>query len=123
MIKGRHPYPFETIALAASFSPGLSKQIEEMARLCRLHSALGIFIHAGKKTSEKQRTLSALLLENNFHDGNSRIYWELGETVPSILRVCRHEVVDLLIAGASEKENFNLPAGKIARALATKAKC
>jgi hypothetical protein len=123
MIKGRSPFPFETIVLAVSFSPGLNSLISEMQRLCFLHKATGVFIHVGKKTSEKQRELSLLLSTNGFHDGNSRIYWEQGDIIPSILRICKHEVADLVILGASEKANFALPAGPNATAIATRAKC
>ena len=123
MIKGKLPYPFETIALAVSFSPGLPLLISEMKRLSQLHSSQSIFIHVGKKTGEKQRELAGLLSANGFHDGNSRIYWEQEDILKSILRVCKHEVVDLLIAGASDRENFNPPVGKMASSLAKQAKC
>jgi hypothetical protein len=123
MIKGKSPYPFQTIALAVSFSPGLPILISEMSRLCKLHNAIALFIHIGKKTGEKQREFSSLLSENGFHDGNSRIYWENGEVANSILQICKHEVVDLLLAGASERENFSLPTGQTVSDLAKKAKC
>ena len=123
MIKGKNPYPFETIALAVSFSPGLPILVTEMKRMCELHKSLAVFIHVGKKTSEKQRELALLLTSNGFHDGNSRIYWEQVDIVSSILQICKHEVVDLIIVGASEKENFALPIGQIAANIATKAKC
>ncbi len=123
MIKGKPPIPFETIALAVEFSPGLPFLISETRRQSLLHNALTVFIHVGKKTSEKQRELAGILNANGFHDGNSRIYWEQGDIVNSILKVCKNEVADLLIAGASQNENFNLPAGLIATGLATKAKC
>lgn len=123
MIKGKSPFPFETIALAVSFAPGLPVLIEETKRLCDLHKATAIFIHVGKKTSEKQRELSNLLSAIGFNDCNSRLYWEPGDTVNTVLRICKHEVVDLLIAGSSDKSDFRLPVGSIASNLATKAKC
>jgi nucleotide-binding universal stress UspA family protein len=123
MIKGKPPYPFETIALAVEFAPGLPFLISETKRLCELHNALAVFIHVGKKTSEKQRELANLLNQNGFHDGNSRICWELGDIISSVLRVCKNEVVDLLISGASQNANFNLPVGVNAKGLATNAKC
>jgi hypothetical protein len=123
MIKGKPPYPFETIALAVEFAPGLPFLVSETKRLCELHHALAVFIHTGKKTSEKQRELSNLLNHHGFNDANSRICWETGEIVNSVLRVCKNEVVDLLIAGASQNENFNLPVGTNAKGLATNAKC
>ena len=123
MIKGKSPYPFQTIALAVSFSPGLQELVAEMSRLCRLHNTVGVFIHVGKKTNDKLREFSFLLSENGFHDGNSRIYWENGEIVSSILNICKNEVVDLLVAGSSERENFKQPTGQTVSELARKAKC
>lgn len=123
MIKGKSPYPFETIVLAVAFTPGLTLLVSEMKRLCELHETLAVFIHVGKKTGDKQRELALLLSMNGFHDGNSRIYWEQGEIVNSILRICKHEVADLLITGASEGENFTLPVGQTTTGIATKAKC
>ena len=123
MIKGKPPFPFKTIALGVAFSPNLAELVAETKRLCRIHNAGAIFIHVGKKTSEKQRTLTELLLQSEFNDGNSRIYWEPDEAVTSFLRICKHEVVDLLIVGASERNNFSPPAGKLMRTLAVKSKC
>jgi len=123
VIKGRAPYPFETIALAVSFSPALSSMIAETGRLCTLHNSLAIFIHVGKKTAEKHRELALHLSNNGFHDGNSRIYWEQGDIVSNVLRICKYEVVDLLLVGASEKADLGPPAGSITRELAKKAKC
>lgn len=123
MIKGRSPFPFETIAVAVSFSPGLEAIVTETKRLCYLHGALAVFIHIGKKTGDKHRQLIALLNTNGFHDGNSRIYWEQADGLNSLLQVCKHEVVDLLLAGISDKDDFHLPAGHFAKELVSKAKC
>ncbi len=123
MIKGKSPFPFETIVLAVAFTPDTAVLISEMKRLCELHKAIAVFIHVGKKTGDKQRELALLLNINGFHDGNSRIYWEQGEAVSCILKICKHEVADLLISGASERENFALPIGQVATGIATKAKC
>lgn len=123
MIKGKPSYPFHTIALAVSFSPGLEFLIRETKRLCDLHAAMAIFVHAGKKTGDKFRELSSVLTSAGFHDGNSRIYWEQGSPVNSVLQVCKREVVDLLLVGASDKADFGSPVGNFAREISSKAKC
>ena len=114
MIKGKPPVPFQTIALGISFSPGLPSLISEMRRLRLIHNSLAVFVHVGKKTGDKSRELAELLTFHGFNDFNSRIYWENGDEVTNILRICKHEVVDLLLIGASDKLNFAMPAGKIA---------
>ena len=60
MIKGRSPFPFETIALAVAFSPRLEGLIAETRRLQKTYKAKVVFIHVGKKTTEKQRLLYGL---------------------------------------------------------------
>jgi nucleotide-binding universal stress UspA family protein len=123
MIKGRLPFPFETIGLAVAFTSGLSTLVRETKRLCTLHGSTAVFMHVGKKTSEKQRELNNVLTANGFNDNNSRIYWDPGETIITLLRICKHEVVDLLLIGASERDSFHLPIGATARTIALKAKC
>jgi nucleotide-binding universal stress UspA family protein len=123
VIRGRHPYPFETLALAVSFSPALPRLIRETRRLCELHNAVAVFVHAGKKTGDKLRELSQLLSQNGFNDGNSRIYWDPGEVVSTVLRICKLEVVDLLIIGDNHTLDSHRPPGIIATSIATKAKC
>jgi nucleotide-binding universal stress UspA family protein len=123
MIKGRSPYPFDTIALAVSFTPALPFLITEMRRLCDLHEARAVFIHSGKKTGEKQRELAALLNESLFSDVNSAIHWDQGEAVTGILQICKHEVVDLLLLGSNESASFGRPVGNNTTAIAKRAKC
>jgi nucleotide-binding universal stress UspA family protein len=123
MIKGKPAYPFHTIALAVSFAPGLEFLVRETKRHCDIHAAMAIFVHAGKKTGDKFRELSTILTSAGFHDGNSRIYWEQGGPVNSVLQVCKHEVVDLLLIGASDKADFGAPVGNFSREIAAKAKC
>jgi nucleotide-binding universal stress UspA family protein len=124
MIKGRAPFPFETIALALAFSPRLEALIAETGRLARLHGARAIFIHVGKKTPEKQRQLAGFLNHYGFNDANSAVVWEQGQPVDSIIRVCKEHVVDLLIIGALQKENMlQYYMGSVSREVSRKAKC
>ncbi len=123
MIKGKPSYPFQTIALAVAFNNELSFLVSEMRKLASSHASMSVFIHCGKKTNEKFRELSTILSANGFHDGNSRIYWEQGQTIPSILQICKHEVVDLLLIGLSQRNAFALPVGSVTANLSQKAKC
>ena len=124
MIKGKSPFPFETIALAVAFSPRLEVLIAETRRLQTIFSARAVFIHVGKKTSDKQRQLTALLNKYGFSDADARIYWEQGNVTDCLTRVCKLEVVDLLIMGALRKENMlTYYMGSVSRDLARKAKC
>lgn len=124
MIKGRAPFPFETIALALAFSPRLEALIAETARLAQLHQAKALFIHVGKKTPEKQRQLAGFLNHYGFNDSNSAVIWEQGQPVDAIIKVCKENVVDLLIIGALQKENMlQYYMGSVSREVSRKAKC
>ncbi|MFN8142841.1 MAG: universal stress protein [Bacteroidia bacterium] len=124
MIKGKPSYPFDKIALAVAFSPRLEQLIAETKRLTETHQAKAVFIHVGKKTSDKQRQLTSLLNNYGFNDSNSIIAWEQGDPVEVILAVCKREIVDLLIIGALQKENvITYYMGSISREISRKAKC
>lgn len=123
MIKGKPSYPFHTVALAVAFNSELNFLVGELKRISESHASMAIFIHAGKRTGEKFRELSTIMNKHGFHDGNSRIYWEQGPAANAILQICKHEVVDLLIVGLSERSSFTLPVGSLTTELSQKAKC
>ncbi len=118
------PYPFATIATAIAFSPRLEALLCEAVRLTTLHRARLILIHVGEKTLEKQNKLDALFTKHKFGTIRFEVIWKSGDTVNSILEVCKENVVDLLIAGALEKENIlKYYIGSISREICRKAKC
>jgi nucleotide-binding universal stress UspA family protein len=124
MIKGRAPFPIETIALAVAFSPRLEGLIAETRRIQLSLNARVLFIHAGKKTSDKQRQLAELLNKYGFSDADSGIFWEQGPTADVITRICKQEVVDLLVLGALQRENrMSYYIGTVSRDVSRKAKC
>jgi nucleotide-binding universal stress UspA family protein len=57
-------------------------------------------------------------------DGDVRVIWASGKPAEQILRVCKKENIDLLIAGALRKENLvQFYLGTIARKILRKADC
>ena len=124
MIKGKPSYPFETVALAVAFSPRLEALIAETKRFSTLFSAKTIFIHVGKRTSEKEKHLGNILNHYGFDESNSVTEWQEGDPVETILSVCKRHVVDLLIIGAVEKENMlKYYMGSVSREISRRAKC
>jgi len=124
MIKGKASYPFETIALAVAFSPRLEGLIAETRRLADLFSAKTVFIHVGKRTSDKEKHLNNYLLNYGFNDSNCIVHWQDGNPVDIVLSVCKNNVVDLLIIGALEKENLlKYYMGSVSREISRRAKC
>lgn len=124
ILKGRSPFPFENIATAISFSPNTKMLLGESIRLCKQFKANLILIHVGKKDIEKEYELNQLIKHFDTTSITIKIYWEEGDTVDVILRLCKENVVDLLVAGALKKENFwSFYKGSVARKLCRQAKC
>jgi nucleotide-binding universal stress UspA family protein len=123
-LKKRASFPFETIATAIAFSPRLEPILAETKRLAALFDASLVLIHIGEKTNEKEDTLDKLMTKTGIDKATCRIIWMEGEPVDTILKLCKLNVVDLLILGALEKENlFKYYVGSIARKISRRAKC
>lgn len=123
-LKKRPSYPFETIAVAVSFSPRCKPVLAEAKRLADILGASLLLIHIGDKTSEKERELDEMMTDVGINSNHSRVIWMDGEPVDTILKLCKLNIVDLLILGALEKENLlKFYIGSIARNISRKAKC
>jgi nucleotide-binding universal stress UspA family protein len=123
-LKRRPSYPFETIAVAIAFSPRCEYVLREAKRLADIFGSSLLLLHIGEKTSEKERELDKMLATANVSENHSRVIWMDGEPVETILKLCKLNIVDLLVLGALEKENLlKFYLGSIARNISRKAKC
>lgn len=123
-LKRKPAYPFETIAVAISFSPSCLSVLAEAKRLSDILGSSLILLHIGDKTSEKEQQLDDMLATTGINPNQSRVIWMEGEPVDTILRLCKLNIVDLLILGALEKENLlKFYIGSVARNISRKAKC
>ncbi|HEY0031433.1 MAG TPA: universal stress protein [Bacteroidia bacterium] len=123
-LKKRPSYPFETIAVAVSFSPRCKPVLAEAKRIADIVGSTLILLHIGDKTSEKEQELDELMAEVGIDPNLSRVIWMEGEPVDTILKLCKLNIVDLLVLGALEKENLlKFYLGSIARNISRKAKC
>lgn len=123
-LKKRPSYPFETIAVAVSFSPRCMHVLAEAKHLSEVFKASLVLIHIGEKTSEKEQHFDDLMNQVGMDDSHYRVIWMEGDTVETILKLCKLNMVDLLIIGALEKENvLKFYLGSIARNISRKAKC
>src|ERR1019366_907496 len=104
-LKKRPSYPFETIAVAVSFSPRCLPVLAEAKRLSDLLGASLVLIHIGIKTSNKEQKLDELMNQVGIDARKSRVIWMEGDPVETILKLCKLNIVDLLIIGALVKEN------------------
>ena len=123
-LKKRPSYPFDTIAVAISFSPRCQSLLAEAKRLSDVLGATLLLLHIGEKTKVKEEELDAIMESVGVNSNHSRVIWMEGEPVDTILKLCKLNIVDLLVLGALEKENIlKFYLGSIARNISRKAKC
>ncbi len=118
------PYPFRKIAVAVAFSPRIEAILAESKRLQAIFDAEMLFVHVGDKNLQQEQYLKHLLHRFGLDQSPHTLLWEEGDPVDVILETCRIHSVDLLVAGALEKENlFKYFLGSVARKLSRRAKC
>jgi nucleotide-binding universal stress UspA family protein len=118
------PFPFRKIAVAIAFSPRIEAILAESKRLQNIFDAKLIFVHVGDKNLQQEQYLRDLLNRFDLNRGGNEIVWEQGDPVERILAKCKEHDVDLLVAGAMEKENLlRYFLGSVARRLSRRAKC
>jgi nucleotide-binding universal stress UspA family protein len=124
VLKRRPSFPFETIAVAIAFSPRLEGLLYESKRIAQLYGSSLVIIHVGKKDPDDEERLEKLMVKVGITKLKFRVIWMEGEPVDTILKLCKLNVVDLLIIGALEKENlYKFYVGSIARNISRRAKC
>lgn len=120
----RPSYPFETIAVGLAFSPRMDVILAEAKKIADACGSKLILIHVGDKTKEKEKALEDILFRNNIEERKIKIIWAEGDVVDMLLKLCKLNIVDLLIVGALERENIiKFYLGSIARTISRKAKC
>ena len=60
-LRGRLPYPFETIAVAVTFSSRYKVVIKEAARLARIHRSKLILIYVGVLDEQQKQKMTLKL--------------------------------------------------------------
>jgi nucleotide-binding universal stress UspA family protein len=120
-LKKRPSYPFETIAVGLAFSPRMETLLSEAKKIADACGSKLVLIHVGEKTKEKEKTLEDVFFRNNIEEKKVKLIWADGDVVDSLLKLCKLNIVDLLILGALEKENIlKFYLGSIARTISRK---
>src|SRR5690242_14126552 len=99
----RDSSPYKTIAVATTFSPRFKKVLAEAKRIRDRFGAELHLIHVGKRDQETPRRFSEVLVELGLQ-ADSPVHYEEGDPAEAILGAARREKIDMLIAGALEKE-------------------
>jgi len=114
---------FQKIGLAIAFSPTAEAMLAEAARLAHLFSADLVLVHVGHHGSEEEQKIKRLAHAVNLTSAY-KIVWRQGDPVKEILKACKEEQIDLLVAGALKKEKMvKHYVGSVARAIMRKADC
>jgi nucleotide-binding universal stress UspA family protein len=114
---------YPSIAVASTFSPRFVQVLSEAKRVRdRFDSTLSI-IYVGEQEAETERKFTAALAELQL-PGDSKIHYEKGEPASAILRAAQANKIDLIVAGALEKEVILRPfLGNVARRLVRDTDC
>lgn len=115
---------FRTILTGIAFSPTLKANVFETLRLGSLLKAKVILVHVGEKSAEKEQKITNYC--NAFPDFKSQvsIVWKSGDPVDVIINACHEYDANLLILGATKREELKkFYLGAIAKKIAKKAPC
>lgn len=115
--------PYRTVAVASTFSPRFVQVLAEAKRIRdRLAGQLHL-IYVGQRDEETTRKFSSALRQLDLPQ-DSTIHYHEGDPAVAILEAARANEVDLIVAGALEKEAvLRQFLGNVARRLVREATC
>ncbi len=115
---------FHRLCLAFAFSPRAEALVSEATRLTRVFNGRLSVLHVGDCTLEEKNRIVEMVKKNGLSENQFEIICEAGSPSKVILSVCKREKIDLLIAGALQKENIiKYYLGTIGRTILRKADC
>ncbi len=111
------PSPYRSIAVASTFSPRFEQVLAEAKRMRdRFASELSL-IYVGEQSAEVAAKFRETLMRLDLPP-DSAIHYEQGDPAEAILRALEQNAVELIVAGALEKEVVLHPfLGNVARRL------
>lgn len=112
------------IGLALAFSPRMEAMMAEAKRLMQAYESQLVLVHVGEETTQAKEQVAALISVSQLSVSQVKVLWRTGDPAECILKACREEQIDLLIAGALKREQFvKYYLGTIARKILRKANC
>ena len=114
---------YRHLGVAVAFSPRLDALLAETAYRASYLASHVSLIHAGAQTPEKEAQLRAAMQHSGL-SGETIIYWMPGAPDAALLSAVETYGIDLLLAGALEKERpLRYYLGSVARNLVREAPC
>ena len=119
----RDSSPYKTIAVATTFSPRFKHVLAEAKRIRDRFGAELHLIYVGRRNEETSRKFIDVPAELEL-PADSPIHYEEGDPAEAILAALARENIDVLVAGALEKEIvLHSFLGNVARRLVREANC
>lgn len=107
---------FAKIGVALTFSPTGKAILEETIRLQKLFESNLVLIHVGVQDSKNEKLLMDSLQSTGLNINQFEVLWEQGDPAETIIKMAQTAGIELLVAGALEKENiFKYYFGSVAR--------
>ena len=114
---------YRSVAVASAFSPRFMPVLTEAKRMAERFEAPLSLIYVGQRSSETEAKFRGALEHLQLPLATPIIYQE-GDPASAILQACQANAVDLLLAGALEKEVVLRPfLGNVARRLIKESTC
>lgn len=115
---------FKKLGLAVTFSPNAEALLKTAKRLQDLFESQLCLIHVGEKNKSSESQMFEMLKSAGIDEKSSELVWQTGEPSKVIINTCSSKGVDLLIAGALEKESvLKYYIGSVARTIMREAEC
>src|SRR5712692_11534855 len=114
---------YRTIAVATTFSPRFEQVLSEAKRIRDRFGSRLTLIYVGERNAETTRKFRDVMSQLQL-PADSAIHYQKGDPAEAILKAAAENDVDLVVAGALEKEVVLRPfLGNVARRLVREAKC
>jgi nucleotide-binding universal stress UspA family protein len=118
-----NPAGYKKIAVASTFSPRFEQVLSEAGRIRDRFGGDLSLIYIGDRSDETDNKFRNIL-ERLKMPGDSPVHYGQGDPAEGIMRAIAEHDVDLIVAGALEKESALHPfLGNVARRLLREAKC
>jgi nucleotide-binding universal stress UspA family protein len=118
-----NPFEYKRIAVASTFSPRFEQVLSEAGRIRQRFGGELSLIYVGERTDETAGKFRTILGRLKL-PGDSEVYYGQGDPADGILRAIAENNVDLIVAGALEKQSALHPfLGNVARRLLREATC
>ncbi|MFA6597691.1 MAG: universal stress protein [Ignavibacteriaceae bacterium] len=97
---------FAKIGLAITFSPTGKALLKETVRLQHLFNSQVVLIHIGERNKESEELLVQTIKSAGVDADKYEVIWTEGDPASAIINSAKDAKVDLLVAGALEKEKM-----------------